>query len=351
MISIKKKLPELQVLSGIAILFVILIHINSYYLINILELQSYSNANFTSNLLDNFIHGAVPMFIFASGYKYALNKSYENYKIYVIKSIRKVIKPFLIISLIFILINFIKNPNMYQTSHDFVVAIINMFIGHNIAYQLWYIPVYIFIVLTYPVLYRAFKNDKFRILMIILIMIIQRNVGYDIYLLGRLRFRIIAYYFSFVSYYLFFEQGVLFCKYNIKDNIKKWDIHIIALYIIMTFVLATNDKSSMYELIRLYLLWPLSIVAYYLISFKLCKSKILLYLGKYSFYIFLLHEPIILQNVCSILMAIGKHSYILFISLSLLLTLIITLSLYIIIHRIYIKYNKIKYKKRVKIAG
>ena len=90
---------------------------------------------------------------------------------------------------------------------------------------------------------------------------------------------------------------------------------------------------------------------YYLISYKLCKSKILLYLGKYSFYIFLLHEPIILQNVCSILMPIGKYSHILFISLSLLLTLIITLSLYIIIHRIYIKYNKIKYKKRVKIAG
>lgn len=49
----KQKLPELQVFSGIAILCVVLIHSNAYYLSNVLNLQAYTDAQFIVRLLDN----------------------------------------------------------------------------------------------------------------------------------------------------------------------------------------------------------------------------------------------------------------------------------------------------------
>ena len=80
----KKVLKELDIFSGIAILCVVLIHSNAFYLSNVLNLQSYKDATFSVRVLDNFVHSAVPMFIFIAGYKYALNNIDNNYKEYVL---------------------------------------------------------------------------------------------------------------------------------------------------------------------------------------------------------------------------------------------------------------------------
>lgn len=71
--------------SGIAILCVVLIDSNSYYCKKVLNLESYLEAEFVVRLLDNFIHGAVPMFIFIAGYKYVLNNINDEYKGYELK--------------------------------------------------------------------------------------------------------------------------------------------------------------------------------------------------------------------------------------------------------------------------
>ena len=148
----KGKLLELEVFSGIAILCVVLIHCNGYYLLNILNLETYGQAHFYTRLLDNFVHGAVPMFIFISGYKYALNNINDNYKEFVLKKVKMVIKPFIIINMCFVIKNIINYPNYYNLK-TIIAEIIWIFIGHSVAYQLWYIPMYIFIVVTYPILY------------------------------------------------------------------------------------------------------------------------------------------------------------------------------------------------------
>ncbi|MBU3179024.1 hypothetical protein KPL47_22270 [Clostridium estertheticum] len=60
----EKHLNELQVYSGIAILFVTLIHSNAFYLSSFLQLDSYTDAGLILNLLDKVVHVAVPIFLF-----------------------------------------------------------------------------------------------------------------------------------------------------------------------------------------------------------------------------------------------------------------------------------------------
>lgn len=340
----KQKLPELQVFSGIAILCVVLIHSNAYYLSNVLNLQGYTDAQFIVRLLDNFIHGGVQMFIFIAGYKYALNNIDEQYKNYAIKKLESVIKPFLIISIIFFVRNIILNLEYFNsisiiaTFKLLTKQFINIFIGYNVAYHLWYIPMYLFIVLTYPIIYRLFKNDKLRVLIIITVIYAQRKLGIN-------NFNFFKHPFDFVYFYLFFEMGVFFCKYDIKDKIKKWDVKIICIYIVAAIALTINPIPKLYGLIQTYLLWPFCAVAYYLLSLKLVNNKLLKYLGKYSFYIFLLHEPIICTKMSSILKSTGNYNSIIYVLINAVLTIICTMIVYKIIEKTFLKnilFNKDK---------
>ena len=59
-----KKIKELDILSGIAIIMVVLIHADRFYVRTVLNLDSYLNAGIGVNILDNLIWAAVPIFIF-----------------------------------------------------------------------------------------------------------------------------------------------------------------------------------------------------------------------------------------------------------------------------------------------
>lgn len=324
------KLAELQVFSGIAILCVVLIHSNGYYLLNVLNLGSYLEAQFVVRLLDNFIHASVPMFVFIAGYKYSLNNINDEYKEYVLKKIKKIIKPFLVISMIYFIKNIIVNIDYFNNVRTIVIEFINIFRGYNAAYQLWYIPMYIFITLTYPILYRIFNNCKVRILMILVIILTQKILGMKISLLY-------SYPFSFVYYYIFFEMGLIFHKYDVKNKIEKLDSKIISIYVVSAIILTFNPLPELYNTIQSYLLWPLCIVAYYLLSLKLINNSILNYVGKYSFYIFLLHEPTICSGISSIFKYIGIYNSIVYVFLTCILTIMVTIILYRVIENTFIK--------------
>lgn len=66
----------LTVYSGVAILFVLLIHSNAYYLHHINENERF----ILMKLFINIINIAVPMFIFIAGYKYELTKKNRDKK-------------------------------------------------------------------------------------------------------------------------------------------------------------------------------------------------------------------------------------------------------------------------------
>lgn len=328
--SSRKKLPELQVFSGIAILCVVLIHSNAYYLTRVLNLQSYQEAEFLVGLLDNFVHGAVPMFIFIAGYKYALNNINDKYFRYALKKIKSIIKPFLVISIIFFVKNIIVYADYCNNLKAIVIECINILRGYNEAYQLWYISMYLFIILTYPILYKIFKNNKVRVVIIFIIIILQRILGMKSILLS-------SHPFDFVYYYMFFEMGVFFYKYDVKSKIQKWHFKIIISYIASAIFLNINLLPDLYGEIQQYLLWPLAIVAYYVVSLRLINNYIFNYLGKYSFYIFLLHEPIICAKITYIYKSLGIYNSIIDVFIVCILTIFTTMILFKLIEKTFIK--------------
>lgn len=100
---------NLTAYSGIAILFVVLMHANAYYLHHI----NLNSTNLLMNIFIDMIYIAVPMFIFIAGYKYELTKKDRNLKKYYKSKINNIIRPTLIISLLwiggFLLLSIIQN--------------------------------------------------------------------------------------------------------------------------------------------------------------------------------------------------------------------------------------------------
>ena len=81
-----KKVKELDILSGIAILLVVLLHSNAYYIWDIYPSVTSNFTIFIENLLCNITAPAVPIFIFISGYKFAINDINTNFKKFIQKN-------------------------------------------------------------------------------------------------------------------------------------------------------------------------------------------------------------------------------------------------------------------------
>ena len=322
-------IPELQSFSGLAIIFVVLIHSTSYYLLSVLMKTSFEEVDFATRLVDNLIHGAVPMFIFVAGYKYSLNNIDKPYKEYAISRTNKVIKPFLIISMIFFIKDIIVNLESLNIRNS-AISFFRIFIGYNIAYQLWYVPMYLLIALTYPIIHKLIKSEKIKLIFIVGIVITQYSLSWYSELLA-------SHPFDYIYYYLFFHMGLAFRKYDIKSKVKKWDIKIIVTYLILTLIITLNPVNELNGPLRRFVLWPISVIAYYFFAVRVKDNRMLQYLGKYSFYIFLLHEPIFCTKISYIFKSSGIYNSVIESFIIGGLTIGITILTYKIIQKTFIK--------------
>lgn len=338
--KMKKWIPELQSFSGLAIIFVVLIHATSYYLLSVLNLNSFEETDFITRLVDNLIHGAVPMFIFIAGYKYELNDIDKPYKKIVKGRLNKVIKPFLVISMIFFSKDTISNIGHIKIINIFT-NFFRIFIGYNIAYQLWYIPMYILMILTYPIIHKIIKNENIRIIFILGIIITQYSVSWHSELIA-------SHPFDFVYYYFYFHLGLIFCKYEIKDKLKELDMIIIIVYIMVALIITFNTSNYLAGPLKRFILWPMSVIAYYFFSVRMKNNKLLQYLGKYSFYIFLLHEPIFCTEISYIFKLLGIYNSVAESFIVGFIAISVSILLYKIIENMFIKklyFNKVDIRK------
>ncbi|MFR7994684.1 MAG: acyltransferase family protein [Clostridium sp.] len=287
--SVKK---YLTIYSGVAILFVLLIHSNAYYL-------HYVNENEDIILMKvfiNIINIAVPMFIFIAGYKYQLtNKSRDLKEYYKIK-FNRIIKPTLIISIlwscIFLALSIIKKALQGQAIDivfylkTFLYRIFQIFIGNNDIYQLWYIPMYIFIVFLYPNIEKYNVYNKIIIFSILAI----------VQVVGSCYFSILNEHpFDFIYYFIFFEMGVLFYKNENKLKFKKSYYYNIFIVLILISGIFTNENINKI-LIKL-IIYPIGVIVFYYISQLIQNISWIEIIGRYSFIIYVLHEPIILSRL------------------------------------------------------
>ena len=284
----KDKIRELDILSGLAIIMVILIHANRFYVKSVLELNSYLEGGFWVNILDNLIWASVPIFIFIAGYKYYQNNIIKNRSRhqFIKKQIHKVFIPFLIISLIFIILEgtliYLFGESEFLLLHS-LKRFCKIFLGYNIAYQLWYVPLYFFIIILYPIIYRYIRNDYYRFILLTLLSVLVLSNG------------LLSYPVKFSYYILFFDMGVIFNKYQIHKKIKFGYIFILMLVTLLLCVMNKNPELDVY--MKHLILNPILVIFYWKLSFVVVNINMFYFLGLYSFYIFLFHEPIIVRRV------------------------------------------------------
>ena len=288
------KIKELDILSGIAIIMVVLIHADRFYVRNILNLDAYLNAGIKVNILDNLIWAAVPIFIFISGYKYYLNiiSTNQNPLCFIKKQLFKILPLFLLISFVFICLNtfkllFVQNLSLTNAMIQTGLSFLKIFLGYNIAYQLWYIPLYFFIIILYPLIKKLIPNDLIRFILLGMLSITVIYLG------------LLFYPIKFFYYLIFFELGVQFSKYHFHHKINF--ILILCTAIAVVFTCTVNKIPSIDIFLKHLVLNPVMVIFYWKLSFLVSNSLMLLKLGKYSFYIFLFHEPIIVRGISELI--------------------------------------------------
>lgn len=306
----KIRLNYLDVLSGIAILGVVLIHAHAYYMIEGAKFYRdgllWAKFPFSDNILDFIITYSVCLFLFIAGYKYEINSQINDtmsYIIYVKKRFVKIIIPFWVISFFLLSYNYIFNKIGNMNIKQLVIIFFNTLIGKTpVVYTYWFIPMFIFVSLSYPILRKLIKNNYLRIIFLIAI-----KVLFDIFLFAQ--------YFpwplNFLSFIIYFEIGTI-CYRNINHLLsKKLFIPILSIFMFL-FVLRNINTSievdgKLLELLKF--IGPITsfYVAYYLDRFRI--SKFLSWLGYYSWIIYLYHEPFFVYTTFKYLKLLKIDTY------------------------------------------
>ena len=301
MVVKKYRINYLDFLRALAILFVLITHLDTY-LINNQLLRMFEP------YFGNF---GVGIFIFLSGYVLFLNHpsfhSMEDILIFYKKRIVRIFPLYLIALMVFFMIFALISPMFsYQPVMDFGLK--NLII-HILGLQILLSPEYATPILTlyfigllvifnflYPLLIRFSKNiTEFFLISL---------VPFIIFLLLRFFFNIIDNYFF--QYYFVFIFGILFC-HMISTNNKKWLKLLIVIPAILVFSLVVSIRNlGAYnfgiDTIIGYAIFDTVIISFCLIQFEISKmfiddfspqiQKLIFNIAFCSYAIYLFHRPI-----------------------------------------------------------
>lgn len=294
----KQHYSELTVMSGIAILFVLGIHgcgsaLNRFYA----DTMLYSNADILVRTLSNLVAPAVPMFLFVSGYKYALHDVDTSYPEFLRKRLPRVVMSFAIFNTLFWALDSIK----YMERFDAILLLktyLHSWVGYSVAYQLWYIPMYCFVIALCPLVRRILPSTALRFCLFAIIGIVQRILELYIPLLG-------TYPIRFLSYPVFFELGALARDRNWRDKHSAtvcvlWgNTHVLLVCLLSWFM----PEFSVHGLTKYIVYYFGGTIAFFLLSIAGKDNRFLQWTGAISYPLFLLHEPLIGKSISAVLSA------------------------------------------------
>ena len=292
-----KKCPELTVMSGIAIIFVLLIHSCGSCLGNLYPGMEYAESDAFLLTLRNLVTPAVPMFLFASGFKYALHDSDTPYRMFLKKRLPRVLMSFFIINTIFWIIDSI----IWMEHFDAVLLLktyISSWLGNTVAYPLWYIPMYCCVIIFCPLMCRVIKKSWIRFLIYLVVGCAQQVLETQYPLLGR-------YPIAFIAYPTFFELGVMAHDYDFFSRLKgkAWvTFPYVGLVVAISAIAPVISRTALMQYC-IYSIWGTLVC--YSVCIYLSENKLLMRVGLYSYPLFLFHEPVIGRLIGSILKEIG----------------------------------------------
>ena len=134
---------------------------------------------------------------------------------------------------------------------------------------------------------------------------------------------LLSYPIKFFYYLIFFELGVQFSKYQFHHRISL--LLNLCIVIAVVFTCTINKIPSIDTFLKHLILNPVMVIFYWKLSFLVSNNSILLKLGKYSFYIFLFHEPIIVRGISELINSTVVYSSFAYVCMVTGLSIIVTL--------------------------
>ena len=292
---------KLKVLSLIAIIFVVFIHAN----INISDSTNflYENSAFLQYFISQGItRTAVPMFFIISGYLYfiSFDGTLNTYLIKTKKRIKSLVLPYFITSFsvfIFYYFTILFSKRIFNSPGRFLDQslgeILDIIFIHPLPYQLWFLRDLIIFVFLSPFIYYLLKYLRFYFIVILLFLWL-RILPFD--------------------FYIFSNEGILFFSlggflafkkpFLIKKRKGKFYYFIICSWFLLLIIKSIYNINHGVEnrisdvLLKISILYGIiSVWSLYDIFMKKIPNKILLKLSYYSFFIYLIHEPILLGSL------------------------------------------------------
>ena len=157
---------------------------------------------------------------------------------------------------------------------------------------------YILITFSYPFIEKYVKGYK-KIVIFSVLAIFQSICSVYINILSK-------HPLDFIYYFAFFEMGILFYKKEDKINLNRVAIFIIYSISVIGSVYILDEIIN--KVFIRCIIYPIGVIAFYYIAQYLQNSKIFNIMGEYSFCIYVLHEPIVLSALGSIVDKIGLYN-------------------------------------------
>ncbi len=283
----------IDLLRGIAIILVILVHTFAYYFHYATEIIFYIP------VVDHIARSGVPIFIFISGFVLSL-KYWDNFKVktFYKKRFLKILPPYLFFCFVYVVIpRLIDGMPIDFTFEDFLNIFFDPF---RIFYHFWYIGVIISIYLFYPLLLKIFKRFKDHLFYALLASIFIQII-YNIFLpsiidaLEPLRNLYILYkflfwflFYIFLRYIAFFVLGVY-----ISRNYDRIRLKVKYLYISIIPVITLIIMGEFINKFALEPFFSISIIVFFLSLLINKRSIFLEEVSKYSYGIYLIHALIL----------------------------------------------------------
>lgn len=302
----KQYCEELTVMSGFAILLVLGIHgcaaaLGRFYP----EAAGFVQTGYWLRVISSLVTPAVPIFLFVSGYKFALHDMDTPYYSYLRKRLPRVVMSFAIINTVFWALDSV----IYVDFFDPILLLktyLHSWVGYSVAYQLWYIPMYCFVLCLCPLVCRAIPMAGLRFLLYAAIGVGQRIL--------EVRFPVLAAYpIRFISYPVFFEMGLLAHKTNWKKRITPAaGAAAVGAYILGILLLSWVRPEWATDGLTKYVVYYFGGTAvFYAVSAALQGNRFLQWAGAVSYPVFLLHEPLIGRLVGKLLwhLPLGEVSF------------------------------------------
>ncbi len=220
----QKRYEEIDALKGFAMFLVVLGHSIIVYPINLHE------NNFFNNLYEFVSTFHLPLFFIISGYCFSYKDSYKQY---ITKKFKRILIPYLIFSLLNILLRTLA-PSLVNKSDDFVTLLMNVIFNGG---EYWFLYTLFMIFVFYPLIYKVNRNKVIAIILEILLLIASLlNVKVNMFCIT-----------SLLKYLFYFSSGVLIKIYkkDIFENNKNNVLYTLVTFIILVFIFLLYKKYNL----------------------------------------------------------------------------------------------------------